>query len=318
MKKNKRRKTSLISIVVPLYNEAENVEMLYAELIKITKKENKYNFEIIAVEHGSNDDTFQRLLKIRSKDNRLKILQLSKNFGTADAGIAAGLSYAKGDAAVITMADLQEPPELISDFIRKWEKGYEIVYGIVRKRPDSSIVRKLLSNAFYKFLNLMTDNMFPENVSDFRLIDKQVYQVINLMQEQNKFLRGLVSWTGFNQIGIPFERSSRYAGKSKANFSTVLRVALNGIFSFSYTPLKLVTVMGFILSTVSFLIIAYQIILFIIYGRGAPGISTIIVLNSFLFGMLFLILGIMGEYLSRIYDEVKKRPGFIVKKKIGL
>ena len=307
-----------ISIVVPFYNEESNIYKLYERFKILAKKEAKYNFEIVAVEHGSTDSTFEKLLSLRKKDKKLKILQLSKNFGNADAGIAAGLNFAKGDAVIIIMADLQEPPELISEFLRKWEKGYEVVYGVVKKRPDSTITRKILTNLFYKFLNLMTDNAFPNNVSDFRLIDKKVCDVINSMQEQNKFLRGLMSWTGFKQIGVPFERSVRFSGKSKADFLTALKVASNGIFSFSYTPLKFVTILGFILSTISFLMIIYQIALFITFGRGTPGISTIVILNSFLFGMLFLILGIMGEYLARIYDEVKRRPNFIVRKKIGL
>lgn len=308
----------LISIIVPLYNEEDNVLKLYEKLKNFIKTEKKYNFEILAVEHGSNDSTFEKLLTINKKDKRLKILQLSRNFGNADAGIAAGLTFAKGNAATIIMADMQEPPELIAKFLRTWEQGYEIVYGIVKKRPDASITRKILSNLFYKILNLMTNNMFPDNASDFRLIDQKVYQVINSMPESNKFLRGLITWTGFKQTGIPFERSPRFAGKSKADFLTVLRVATNGIFSFSYTPLKFVTVLGFILSAASFLVIVYQIALYLIYGRGTPGISTIVVLNSFLFGMLFLILGIIGEYLSRIYDEVKGRPNFIIKRKVGL
>lgn len=307
----------LISVVIPLYNEAGNVNELYRRLKDLMGREKKYDFEVVAVEHGSSDQTFAKLFAIHKKDKRIKILQLSKNFGNADAGISAGLTFAKGNAAVILMADLQEPPELISEFLRKWETGYEIVYGIVKKRPDASISRRIASNLFYKVLNLMTDNMFPDNVSDFRLMDKKVYKVINSMPERNKFLRGLITWTGFKQTGIPFKRSPRFSGETKADFLTVLKVAANGIFSFSYTPLKIVTILGFILSAISFSMIIFQITLFIIYGRGAPGISTIVVLISFLFGMLFLILGIIGEYLSRIYDEVKGRPNFIVRNKIG-
>lgn len=307
----------LISVVVPLYNEEENIEELYRRLSALISEEKKYRFEIIAVEHGSTDSSFTKLLSLHKKDKRVKILQLSRNFGNADAAIEAGLRFTKGDAAVITMADLQEPPELISRFLRKWEGGYEIVYGVIKKRTGVPLTRRLASVYFYKILNILTGNLFPENVSDFRLIDKKVYETINTMPESNKFLRGMITWTGFSQVGIPFERSKRFAGESKANFSTVLKVAANGIFSFSYAPLKLVTIAGLILSAISFLVIVYQIILFILFGRGQPGISTVIVLIGFLFGMLFLILGVIGEYLARIYDEVKKRPNFIVREKIG-
>ena len=307
----------LISIVIPIYNEEKNLDQLYKRLNHLMDLEKKYDFEIISVEHGSDDSSLKKLLEIRRRDKRVKILQLSKNFGSADAGIVAGLNFAQGNACVILMADLQEPPELISQFLKYWEKEYEIVYGIVKKRPGTSLVRRISSVIFYKILNIMTGNIFPENVSDFRLIDKKVYQVVNQMEERNKFLRGLIAWSGFNQIGIPFERKERFAGKSKADFLTVLKVAANGIFSFSYLPLKIVTILGFLLSIISFLMIFYQTLLFVIYGRGTPGISTIVILVSFLFSMLFLILGVMGEYISRIYDEVKGRPNFIVKNKIG-
>src|SRR3990167_6695913 len=308
----------LISIAIPIFNEEGNIYLLYKELSKLISAEKKYRFEIIAVEHGSADSTFEKLLKIHLKDKKLKIIQLSKNFGNADCAIEAGLQHSSGEAAVIIMADLEESPEIISKFLRKWEEGYEIVYGVVKERPKNiPLIRKIASVMYYKILNSLTDNMFPENASDFRLIDKKVYQVINNMEEKNKYLRGLISWSGFRQVGIPFKRTKRFSGESKATFFTALKVALNGIFSFSYAPLKFVTVLGFILSAISFLIIIYQITLYIIYGRGVPGISTIVILNSFLFGMLFLILGIIGEYLSRIYDEVKGRPNFIVREKIG-
>lgn len=310
-------KSKLISIVIPFYNEEGNINELYKRLSSLFTKEKKYSFEIIAVEHGSTDSTYSKLLALNKKDKRLKIVQLSRNFGSADPGILAGMNFAKGKALIILMADIQEPIDLISKFLRKWETGYEIVYGVVKKRPDASFTRRIFSILFYKILNLMTGNIFPENVSDFRLIDKKVYSQVNLMPERNKYLRGVIAWTGFKQTGIPFERSARFSGESKANFTTVLKVAANGIFSFSYIPLRIVTVVGFALFVMSFLMIVLQLFLFIIYGRGAPGISTIVILTSFLFGMLFLILGVIGEYLARIYDEVKGRPTFIVKNLIG-
>ena len=311
-------KKKLISLVIPIFNEESNISELYIQLVKLMSREIKYNFEIIAVEHGSTDSTFKKLLTINKKDKRLKILQLSKNFGNADAAIFAGLNFVKGDASVLMMGDLQDPPDMIPQFIRKWEQGYEIVYGIIKKRADTSFSRKISSLLFYMILNKLTDNLFPENVSDFRLIDKKVYEIVKTMPERNKFLRGIINWTGFSQIGVSFNREKRFAGESKAYFFTVLKVALNGIFSFSYAPLKLVTLLGFALSVVSFMLIIYQLSLYIVVGRGEPGISTIVVVLGFLFGMLFLILGVMGEYLARIYDEVKQRPNFIIRNKIGL
>ena len=308
----------LISVVIPIFDEESNIDELYIQLVKLMSREEKYSFEIIAVEHGSTDSTFKKLLTVNKKDKRLKILQLSRNFGNADAAIFAGLNFVKGDACVLMMGDLQDPPDMIPQFIRKWEQGYEIVYGIIKKRADTSFSRKISSLLFYMILNKLTDNLFPENVSDFRLIDKKVYEIVKTMPERNKFLRGIINWTGFSQIGVSFNREKRFAGESKAYFFTVLKVALNGIFSFSYAPLKLVTLLGFALSVVSFMLIIYQLSLYIVVGRGEPGISTIVIVLGFLFGMLFLILGVIGEYLARIYDEVKQRPNFIIRNKIGL
>ena len=215
------------------------------------------------------------------------------------------------------MADLQEPLSLIKDFINKWEQGYEIVYGIVRKRT-ASFFRNIFSVLFYKTINLLTGNMFPENASDFKLIDKKVYEIINKMSEQNKYLRGLIIWTGFKQIGIPFNREKRYAGKSKADFKTVIGIVFNAIFSFSYVPLHIMSIIGIIVTIFSSALMLLYLYLFIVYGQVTPGIMTIIMILLFLFGILFLFLGIISEYLARIYNEVKKRPLFIERNKINL
>ncbi|KKR88163.1 MAG: Glycosyl transferase family 2 [Candidatus Curtissbacteria bacterium GW2011_GWA1_41_11] len=307
-----------ISIVIPLYNEEGNVDELCRQLNQLFREEKKYNFEVITVEHGSTDATFSKLLKIRKKNKNFKILQLSRNFGNVDAAISAGLKFSKGNAAVILMGDLQEPPALISKFLRKWEQGYGIVYGIIKKRADISLIRKINSLLFYKLLSLFTGNILPKNASDYRLIDKKVYETINKMEERNKYLKGLTFWTGFKQIGISYNRSQRFSGDSKADFLTVLKVATNGILSFSYVPLRLVTILGFVVAIISFSTLVLELILFLVFGREAQGVLTIVVLISFLFGMTFIILGVIGEYIVRIYDEVKKRPTFIINKKIGL
>jgi dolichol-phosphate mannosyltransferase len=227
------------------------------------------------------------------------------------------MQQARGDGLVIMMADLQEPVDLISEFIKKWEQGYDIVYGKIRKRTGR-FFRNIFSRLFYKLINLLTGNMFPENASDFRLIDKKVYQTINQMEERNKYLRGLIAWTGFRQIGIPFDRNKRHAGESKANFITVLKVAINGIFSFSYVPLRFISILGFMITAASFILALVYLYLYSIWGRVTPGATTTILLILFLFGILFFVLGIISEYLVRIYEEVKKRPTFIIKNKINL
>jgi dolichol-phosphate mannosyltransferase len=280
-------------------------------------KNDTYDFEVIVVENGSYDSTFEKLLKVNKEDNRFKILQLSRNFGW-EGGITAGLRYAKGDAAVIIMADLQEPPEMVSQFLAKWEEGYDVVYGIVKKRPGIPWRRRIFTNIFYKIIYLLTNKLVPENVSDFRLVDRKVYMTINGMNERNRFLRGLFAWSGFKQVGISFERPPRKYGKSKADTITVLRAAFNAVFAFSYIPLRVATLIGFMLSIISFILMVFELVMYIIAGRDVPGFLSLILIMLFLFGMLFLILGIIGEYISRIYDEVKERPNYIVKKEIGL
>lgn len=306
----------LISIVIPAYNEEDVLDELKRRLQDVMKINEGYNFEVIIVENGSWDSSFEKLTRMNLDDPRFKVVQLSRNFGP-DGGITAGLSYAKGDAAVIMNADLQDPPEMIPRFIEKWEEGYEIVYGIIQKRKGVSQTRNILSIIAYKIINKLSDKTIPENAGDFRLVDNRVYHVINEMKEQNKYLRGLIAWTGFKQIGIPYERPPRYAGNSKAGFSTAMDVAMNGIFSFSYFPLKIATIMGFSLSVISFILILAEIGLFFVYGREVPGYTSTILIILFLFGMLFLLLGIVGIYMGRIYDEVKQRPNYIIKKEIG-
>ncbi len=312
MARSKRK----ISIVIPVYNEALGIPYLLTTLTQFIKTVPAYDFEIICVEHGSRDNSFALLKKYAQKNKYLKVLQLARNVG-CDGGLAAGMQFASGDACVILMADLQEPLELIKEFIKKWEMGYEIVYGIVKKRT-AGFIRNLLSRLFYKIINMFTNNMFPENASDFRLMDRKVYTAINTIREQNKYLRGLVMWTGFKSIGIPFDRKKRFAGESKADFKTALSVAVNGIFSFSYIPLRLVSYLGIAITGISAMLILIYFYLYLVHGRATPGVATIILLIISMFGLLFFVLGIISEYLARIYDEVKGRPHFIIKDKVNL
>ena len=306
----------LISIVIPAFNEDEVLDELKRRLQQVMEINKNYDFEVIIVENGSWDSTFVKLLQINNDDPRFKIVQLSRNFG-CDGGITAGLRYAKGDAAIIMNADLQDPPEMIIQFISKWEEGYDIIYGVIQKREGVSLVRKILSSLAYKIIYHLTDATIPKNASDFRLIDKKVYTTVNKMEEKNKFLRGIIAWTGFKQVGIPYERPSRYAGEPKAGFCAAFNVAINGIFSFSYFPLQIATIFGFVASLISFVLILVELALYFKYGQVVPGFTTTIILILFLFGILFSLLGIIGIYIARIYEEVKERPSFIVNEVIG-
>ena len=261
--------------------------------------------------------TFEKLIQINRIDNRFKIISLTRNFLPVNNAIVAGMKYARGDAIFITYADLQDPPELIPEFIKKWEAGYDIVYGIIRKREGLQQSRKILYSIFYLLINKLSNSVIPKDSSDFTLIDKKVNIIINNLEEKDKFLRGLIPWTGYKKIGIEYERAPRHAGKSKADISTVLNFAINGIFSFSNFPLHIASVLGFALSLISFILIVVEGILLLYYGREIPGIATIILVMLFSFGILFFLLGIIGGYIGKIYEEVKKRPDYIIKQEIG-
>ncbi len=305
-----------IDIVVPVYNEQDVLPELISRLRSVVSNQDKYDFDFIMVENGSSDSSNQILNKERAKDTRVKILRLSRNFG-CDNAITAGLKYSKGEAVVIMNADLQDPPELIEEFLRKFEEGYDIVYGVITKRHGESFLRKVLASSFYRVINALTKGLFPRNVSDFRLISRKVVNTVNSLKETNRFMRGMIAWTGFRQAGVDFERPKRFAGKSKAGLGSIFKLAMNGIFSFSYFPLKVITFLGIFISLFSFTLMITFLILFLTVGREVPGHTSIIVSVFFMFGILFFILGIIGEYLARIYDEVKGRPNFIVSEETG-
>ncbi|OGW08212.1 MAG: glycosyl transferase [Nitrospinae bacterium RIFCSPLOWO2_12_39_16] len=306
----------LISIITSAYNEEGCIDELSRQLQAVFYENKMYDFEAIIIENGSMDGTYEKLIKIREKDPRFKIVQLSRNF-RMDGGITAGLQYAKGDAAVIMTANLQDKPSIINDFIKKWEEGYDHVYGIVKSRPGKGIFRRLNSLLFYILINKMTDNMIPKNASDFRLIDKKVYETINSMEERNRFTRGMFAWLGFKSIGIEFERAKRFAGESHASFWKVLELAVKGIFAFSYIPIRLISFFGLTLSFISLTYLVYTVFKIIFTGVPFAGYGTIVSLMLLLFGFSFLMLGILGQYIAQIYEEVKARPNFIVRKEIG-
>ncbi len=232
--------------------------------------------------------------------------------------MSAGLASANGDAAVIMCADLQDPPELITAFIAAWEQGHDNVYQIVTKREGTGLIRRVNSQAFYWLINAMTGGLFPRNVSDFRLVDRQVYQTINDMKEHNRFMRGMFYWAGFKSIGIEHARAPRFAGESKANFGTVLALAIKGILSYSYLPLRAITYMGMIVSLAAFVFLFYIVYKAVFHGVPFAGFGTIMGVMLLMFGFLFTMLGVVAEYVGLIYEEVKQRPNFVVQEKIGL
>lgn len=306
----------LISIITSAYNEEGCVEQLAVSIKKVFEELFNYDFEVIFVENGSTDSTYEKMLKVHNEDRRFKIVRLSRNF-RMDGGITAGLQYAKGDAVILMTANLQDKPSLIPELIRKWEEGYESVYAIVKSRPGKNVFRKFLSKFFYIIINYMTDGVIPKDVSDYRLIDKKIVKVINQIHERNRFMRGLFAWIGFKSVGIEFERDKRFAGKSHAHFWKVVELAIKGIFAFSYKPIYFIAGTGFVVGFISFVYLVYTIIKIIFFGVPFAGYGTIISIILFLFGFNFIILGILALYIAQVYEETKQRPNFIVKELIG-
>jgi dolichol-phosphate mannosyltransferase len=304
-----------IAIVIPAYNEEACVEELARRLKVVFDLESKYTWEVTFVENGSVDSTFVRLLAINQTDKRFRVLQLSRNF-RMDGGLTAGLNFIDADACVIMTADLQDPPELIPEYLRKWEEGYENVYGVVQKRVGTPLLRRLNSRLFYKLANWLSEGLIPRNASDFRLVDRKVYEAVREMNERNRFVRGLFAWVGFKSIGIPLERPPRYGGVSNAHSLQVIDLAIKGIFGHSYKPLRLISIIGLILSLISFASIA--VISFFALTRGVPfaGFGTLISLILGGIGIQALMLGIIGEYLALVYEESKHRPNYIIRQYI--
>ena len=301
----------LISLIVPAYNEEDCVDELFSRLDAVFATEPQYDFEVVIVENGSLDSTWVKLQAIAEKDSRFKILKLSRNF-RMDGGLTAGLDFIKGDACVLMTADLQDPPELIPQFLRYWEQGYENIFGVITKREGTGPIRTMNSKLFYWLAGKLTDGRIPRNASDFRLVDRKVYEAVKGMTERNRFVRGLFAWAGFNSIGVPMERPPRFGGVSNAHTLKVLDLAFKGIFAHSYKPLRLITVFGFVLSGISFISIVPLFFLWLFVGVPFAGFGTLVGLFLLVFGIVSLMLGILSEYVGLIYEEVKARPNYVV------
>jgi dolichol-phosphate mannosyltransferase len=279
--------------------------------------EPNYEFECVMVENGSEDDTLVKLEQIHNADSRFKILQLSRNF-RMDGGLTAGLSVVKGDACVLMTADLQDPPELIPEFIKFWEAGFENVYGLVTRRDGISWIRATNSKLFYWLAGKLTSGKITKNASDFRLVDRKVYEAVNSMAERNRFVRGLFSWVGFKSIGVEMVRPPRFGGVSNAPTLKVLDLALKGIFAHSNVPLRLITVFGFILSAVAIVTLGIYITSAILFGVPFNGFGTLVSIALGGLAVTTLLLGVIGEYVGLVYEEVKQRPNFVIAKRIGI
>ena len=307
-----------ISVVIPMYYEEKVAEECYKRMTEVLKGIENYTYEIIFVNDGSKDKTLPILEEIASKDEKVKVLSFSRNFGHQCA-VTAGLQYVTGDAIVIIDADLQDPPELIPEMLKLWEQGNEVIYGKRKTRDGESKFKLLTAKMFYNTLNALSDVDIPKDTGDFRLVDRKVVDVVNSLPEHNKFLRGLFSWVGFEQKAFEYERKERFAGKTKYPLKKMLKLASDGIIGFSTKPLKFVGGLGIFAIIVSALILLYSILSFAFkWNNLTPGWTSIMVTTTFFSGTILISLWMIGEYIARIYDESKDRPQYIIKKKINL
>ena len=306
-----------ISLVVPMYYEEKVVDECYKRLNKTLEELKGYTHEIIFINDGSTDKTFELLSKIAKKDKNVKIISFSRNFGHQCA-VTAGLKYVTGDAVVIIDADLQDPPELIPEMLKLWEEGNEVIYGKRKSRKGESLFKLFSAKMFYKTLNALSDVEIPMDTGDFRLVDRKVVDTINSMPEHNKFLRGLFSWVGYKQKAYEYERQERFAGETKYPLKKMLKLASDGIISFSTKPLKFVGALGMTSIAISAFIMIYAIISFVFkLNNLAPGWTSLMVAITFFAGVQLLSIWIMSEYIARIYDDSKNRPQYIIEKKIN-
>ena len=301
----------LISIVVPMYFEEEVAQECYNRITAVMNS-NHYNYELVFVNDGSTDRTLEILEQIAMNDNRTKVISFARNFGHQIA-VTAGIDYAKGDAIVIIDADLQDPPEVIPELVNKWLEGFDVVYAKRKKRKGETWFKLLTAKYFYKFLNYMSDIDIPKDTGDFRLIDRKVAAVFRKMTEKNRFVRGMFSWIGFSQTYIEYERDERFAGETKYPFKKMIKFASDGIIAFSSKPLKLVMTLGSASVLVSIFVLLYSILTRLFGHEVQPGWASIMVAITFFSGIQLLGLGIVGQYIARIYDESKNRPIYIVK-----
>lgn len=305
----------LISVVIPAYCEEGNIPELYRLLTEHLDSLNK-NWEIIIVDDGSHDKTWSVINSLNNKDGRVKGIQFSRNFGHQYA-LFAGYSHAKGDAVICMDGDLQHPPDLIPEMVAQWEKGYKIVDTVRKDQKELSFFKKFTSKVYYKlFAGLSGVNLEP-GMADFRLIDKKVLETLLQFDEQGLFLRGIMSWVGFPRSSINYQCGARHSGKSQYNLRRMIRFAIEGITSFSLIPLRIGILIGLLTSVISFLLMAHTFYLYMT-GQTIPGWATIISATSFMFGILFIMLGIIGEYVGRILIEVRNRPRFILHETIGI
>jgi len=300
----------LLSLVVPVFNEEESIDLFLATVVPLLERD-RIRFEIVFVNDGSHDDSFARLFHRSRADRRLRIVNLSRNFGK-EAALTAGIDHAGGDILIPMDIDLQDPPELIGAFIARWREGYDIVYGIRAARHADTTAKRVSAGWFYRVFNSMSPVRIPPHVGDYRLVDRRAVDVLRQLPERNRFMKGLFAWVGFNSIGVPYERPERAAGTTKFNFWRLWNFAIDGVVSFSTAPLRAWFYVGLVIATVAVLYALFIITRVLIFGVDTPGYASLLIAVLLMGAIQLLSLGIIGEYLGRLFVEVKGRPIYVV------
>jgi dolichol-phosphate mannosyltransferase len=299
------------SIIAPVFNEAENLPILFDRISQVMDTTGE-PWELVLVDDGSRDGSTEIMLRLHDNDDRVRPVIFARNFGHQIA-VTAGLDFSRGAAVVIIDADLQDPPEVILDLIGRWKEGYQVVYAVRAEREGETWFKKFTASLFYRLIYRITDVKIPLDTGDFRLLDRQVVDVMKTMRERHRFLRGMASWVGYKQVGVPYKRAARFSGQTKYPFRKMFKLALNAITSFSYFPLQMATYVGFIAAGFSIIAIPIAAILRLVEGvRFLGGQATTLIAVLFFGGVQLISLGILGEYIGRIYDEVKGRPLYVV------
>lgn len=306
----------LLSIVVPCYNEDAVLWELHRRLVAVLEQIHDTSFEIVYTDDGSHDQTPDVLRQLQASDSRVRVVSLSRNFGHQIA-VTAGLEHAGGDAVVIIDADLQDPPEVVPEMIERWRDGYQVVYGLRAKRAGETTFKRWTAKVFYRLINRLSEIEIPLDVGDFRLLDRKVVDALLAMPERDRFLRGMVSWIGFKQVAVIYDRAARSAGQSKYPLMKMLRFAVDSVISFSFVPLRLAIWVGFGAIAASFAGIVYALVIRLYTTDWVRGWTSIFTAVLFLGGVQLITLGIVGEYVGRIYAEVKLRPLYVVRERLG-
>jgi polyisoprenyl-phosphate glycosyltransferase len=304
------------SLVLPIYNEEETIPELVRRLESLVEQLDG-DAEVILVDDGSSDSSYELMVAAREADPRFKLLRLSRNFGHQIA-VTAGLDVASGEAVIVMDADLQDPPEVALELAARWREGYDVVYAVRAERHGESRFKQATAAGFYRLFKRMSDVDVPLDVGDFRLVDRRALDAFRSMRESNRYVRGMFSWIGFRQVGVPFSRGERFAGETKYPLRKMLKFATDGIVSFSAYPLRLALNLGFVVSAFSFLLGVVFLLSKLAGFYSVPGLASIAVFVAFLGGIQLLLIGIMGEYVARIHDEVKGRPLYLVRDAQGL